>query len=49
MVLGHRLAAQMTWPAGPAKAGSGPIPRAGVLSTRTLEVVAADGRRQILR
>jgi hypothetical protein len=48
MVLGHWLAAQRTWPADPAEAGSGPIPRAGVLSTRTVEVIGADGRRQIV-
>jgi hypothetical protein len=48
MMLGHWLAGYLTWPAVPAEAESGPTSRTGVLSTRTLEVVGSDGRRQIV-
>ena len=47
MVLGHWLAAHLTWPAFRAEAQSAPTSRASVLSTHALEVVGADGRRQI--
>jgi hypothetical protein len=47
MVLGHCLAVQLTWPARAAEAQTG-ASRASVLSTHTLEVVGADGRRQIV-
>jgi len=47
MVLGHWLAVQLTWPARAAEAQTG-ASRASVLSTHTLEVVGADGRRQIV-
>ena len=48
MILGHWLAARLTWPARPAEAQAGPASWASVLSTRALEVVGADGRRQIV-
>jgi hypothetical protein len=48
MVLGHWLAGHLTWPTGPAEAQSGPTLRTSVLSAHALEVVGADGRRQIV-
>jgi hypothetical protein len=48
MVLGHWLAAQLTWPARAAEAQSGATARANLLSTHALEVVGVDGRRQIV-
>lgn len=48
MVLGHWLAAHLASPALRAEAESGFASRTAVLSTHTLEVVGADGRRQIV-
>ena len=48
MIVGHWLAAHLAWPAARAEAQPGPTSRSSVLSTHTLEVVGADGRRQIV-
>jgi hypothetical protein len=48
MIFGHWLAAHLAWPAAGAETQSGPTSRASVLSTHMLEVVGADGRRQIV-
>jgi hypothetical protein len=48
MIIGHWLAAHLAWPGARAEAQSESASRAGVLSTRMLEVVGADGRRQIV-
>lgn len=48
MIVGHWLAAYLAWPAVRAEAQSGPTSQAGALSTHMLEVVGADGRRQIV-
>jgi hypothetical protein len=46
MLLGHWLGAQIVWLAPSAQAQ--PAPGTSVVSTRALEVVGADGRRQIV-
>src|SRR6266581_6747839 len=48
MILGHWLAAHLAWPAARAEAQPGSTSRAGLLATHMLEVVGADGRRQIV-
>ena len=48
MIIGHWLAAHLAWPGARAEAQSESASRAGVLSTHMLEVVGADGRRQIV-
>jgi hypothetical protein len=48
MIVGHWLAAHLAWPAARAEAPPGTTLRSSVLSTHTLEVVGADGRRQIV-
>jgi len=46
MMLGHWLGAHFEWPLASAEAK--PAPGVSVVSTHTLEVVGADGRRQIV-
>jgi hypothetical protein len=48
MMLGYWLAEHLAWPPVHAETQAGSTSRAGVLSTHTLEVVGADGRRQIV-
>jgi len=48
MIVGYAVAEYLPWPSASAEARSGPAPQGDVLSTHMLEVVGADGRRQIV-
>ncbi len=48
MIVGHAVAEHLPRPSASAEARSGPATQGDVLSTHMLEVVGADGRRQIV-
>ena len=48
MIVGYVVAEHLPWPSASAEGRSGPATQGDVLSTHTLEVVGADGRRQIV-